>query len=197
MDITSWKWKKPNLAGAKYMWECYARKHLQLKRQQAQYWKEINEAYDQMQDETTRLLHAWIPKEAVVHLDYTDNWNKQNKNWVLGEGLNLCNFMDVVQSKGKNLANCKNIITDQQAKICTSSCSVSWPNNCLARWNPRIVSHFVKLRPLTQPCYWWMLKMQVWGWGRWTATVFGPSPNPCWEVCCWPCHNDWRFNTSW
>jgi hypothetical protein len=56
---------KPNLKGTKYVRECYARKHLQLKRQQAQFWKLINEANDRMQDETTKLLHAWIPKEAV------------------------------------------------------------------------------------------------------------------------------------
>jgi hypothetical protein len=56
--------KKPNLKGAKYVRECYARKHLQLKRQQAQFWKLIKEANDQMQDETTKLLDAWIPKKA-------------------------------------------------------------------------------------------------------------------------------------
>ena len=55
--------KKPKLKGAKYVRECYARKHLQLKKQQAQFWKFINEANDQMQDETTKLLDAWIPKE--------------------------------------------------------------------------------------------------------------------------------------
>jgi hypothetical protein len=56
--------KKPKLKGAKYVRECYARKCLQLKRQQAQFWKLINDANDQMQDETTKLLHAWIPKDA-------------------------------------------------------------------------------------------------------------------------------------
>jgi hypothetical protein len=55
--------KNPKHKGAKYVRECYARKHLQLKRQQAQFWKLINEANDQMQDETTKLLDAWIPKE--------------------------------------------------------------------------------------------------------------------------------------
>ena len=55
--------KKPKLKGAKYVRECYARKRLQLKRQQAQFWKFINEANDWMQDETTKLLDAWIPKE--------------------------------------------------------------------------------------------------------------------------------------
>jgi hypothetical protein len=50
--------KKPKLKGTKYVRECYARKCLQLKRQQAQFWKLINEANDQMQDETTKLLHA-------------------------------------------------------------------------------------------------------------------------------------------
>ena len=42
--------KKPKLEGAKYVRECYARKCLQLKRQQAQLWKLINEANDRMQD---------------------------------------------------------------------------------------------------------------------------------------------------
>jgi hypothetical protein len=56
--------KKPKLKGAKYMRECYARKCLQLERQQAQWRKLINEANDRMQDETTKLLHVWIPKEV-------------------------------------------------------------------------------------------------------------------------------------
>ena len=55
--------KKPKLKGAKYVRECYARKHLQLKKQQAQFCKLINEANDRMSDETTKLIHAWIPKE--------------------------------------------------------------------------------------------------------------------------------------
>ena len=52
--------KKPKLKGTKYVRECYARKRLQLKKQQQQFWKFINEANDRMQDETTKLLHAWI-----------------------------------------------------------------------------------------------------------------------------------------
>ena len=36
--------KKPKLKGAKYVRECYTRKCLQLKKQQAQFWKLINEA---------------------------------------------------------------------------------------------------------------------------------------------------------
>ena len=56
--------KKPKLKGAKYVRECYARKRLQLKKQQAQFWKFINKANDWMQDETTKLIHAWIPKEV-------------------------------------------------------------------------------------------------------------------------------------
>ena len=56
--------KKPKLKGAKYVRECYTRKCLQLKKQQAQFWKLINEANDWMSDETTKLLHAWIPKEV-------------------------------------------------------------------------------------------------------------------------------------
>ena len=55
--------KNPKLKGAKYVRECYARKRLQLKKQQAQFWKLINEANDRMLDETTKLLHVWIPKE--------------------------------------------------------------------------------------------------------------------------------------
>ena len=56
--------KKPKLKGAKYVRECYAGKRLQLKKQQAQFWKFNNEANDWMQDETTKLLDAWIPKKA-------------------------------------------------------------------------------------------------------------------------------------
>ena len=70
--------KKPKLKGAKYVRECYARKRLQLKKQQAQFWKLINEANDRMQDETTKLIYAWIPKEAV-HLYYAGSWNKQTQ----------------------------------------------------------------------------------------------------------------------
>ena len=40
--------KKPKLKGTKYVRECYARKCLQLKKQQAQFWKLINEANDWM-----------------------------------------------------------------------------------------------------------------------------------------------------
>ena len=58
------KTKKPKLKGAKYVKECYARKRFQLKKQQAQFWIFINEANDSMSDETTKLLHAWIPKEV-------------------------------------------------------------------------------------------------------------------------------------
>ena len=56
--------EKPKLKGAKYVRECYTTKCLQLKKQQAQFWKFINEANDQIQDETTKLIHAWIPKEV-------------------------------------------------------------------------------------------------------------------------------------
>ena len=55
---------KPKLKGTKYVRECYARKRLQLKKQQAQFWKLINDANDQMSDETTKLLDAWISKEV-------------------------------------------------------------------------------------------------------------------------------------
>ena len=54
--------KKPKLKGTKYLRECYARKHLQLKKQQAQFWKLINEANDWMSDETTKPLDVWIPR---------------------------------------------------------------------------------------------------------------------------------------
>ena len=40
--------RKSKLKGTKYVRECYARKRLQLKRQQAQFWKFINEANDRM-----------------------------------------------------------------------------------------------------------------------------------------------------
>ena len=52
------KTKKPKHKGANCVRECYARKCLQLKRQQVQFWTLINEANDQMEDETTKLLHA-------------------------------------------------------------------------------------------------------------------------------------------
>ena len=54
--------KKPKFKGAKYVRKCYARKRLQLKKQQAQFWKLINEANVWMSDETTKLIHAWISK---------------------------------------------------------------------------------------------------------------------------------------
>ena len=108
--------KKPKLKGAKYVRECYARKCLQLKRQQAQFWKLTNEANDQMSDETTNLLGAWIPKEAV-HLYYAGNQNKQTQTELYEKKLNLhCNFEDVVQSKRKYLADGNDNIADQASK---------------------------------------------------------------------------------
>ena len=107
--------KKPKLKGAKYVRECYARKRLQLKRQQAQFWKFINEVNDQILDETTKLLDAWIPKEAVhLHLYYAGNWNKQTQiEFYEKKTLNLHhNFVDVVQSKRKYLANGNDNIAD-------------------------------------------------------------------------------------
>ena len=101
------------------MRECYARKRLQLKRQQAQFWKFINKANDRMQDETTKLLDAWIPKETVhLHLSYAGNWNKQTQiEFYEKKQLNLhCNFVDVVQSKRKYLADRNDIIADQTSK---------------------------------------------------------------------------------
>jgi hypothetical protein len=111
--------KKPKLKGVKYVRGCYARKHLQLKRQQAQFWKLINEANDQMQNETTKLLHAWIPKEAVhLYLYYAGYWNKQTQiEFYEKKTLNLHhNFVDVVQSKRTNLADGNDNIADQASK---------------------------------------------------------------------------------
>ena len=69
-----------------------------------------------MSDETTKLLHAWIPKEAV-HLYYSGNWNKQTQIEFYEKKLNLhCNFVDVVQSKRTNLADGNDNITDQASK---------------------------------------------------------------------------------
>ena len=69
-----------------------------------------------MQDETTKLLDAWIPKEAV-HLYYAGNWNKQTQTEFYEKKLNLHhNFVDVIQSKRKNLADRNDIIADQTSK---------------------------------------------------------------------------------
>ena len=111
--------KKPKLKGAKYVRECYAMKCLQLKKQQAQFWKFINEANDLMSDETTKLLDAWIPKEAVhPYLYYAGNWNKQTQiEFYEKKTLNLhCNFVDVVQSKRKYLADGNDNIAGQARK---------------------------------------------------------------------------------
>jgi hypothetical protein len=111
---------KPKLKGAKYVRECYARKCLQLKKQQAQFWKSISETNDQMQDETTKLLHAWIPKEVVhLYIYYVGNWNKQTQNeFYEKKTLDLhCNFVDVVQSKRTNLADRNDIIADWTSKM--------------------------------------------------------------------------------
>ena len=110
---------KPKHKGAKYVSECYARKRLQLKKQQAQFWKLMNKANDWMQDETTKLIHALIPKEAVhLHLYYAGSWNKQAQtDFYEKKQLNLhCNFVDVVQSKRKYLADRNDIIADQASK---------------------------------------------------------------------------------
>ena len=71
-----------------------------------------------MSDETTKLLDAWIPKEAVHHhLYYAGNWNKQTQIEFYEKKLNLhCNFVDVVQSKRKNLADGNDNIADQTSK---------------------------------------------------------------------------------
>jgi hypothetical protein len=58
--------KKPKLKGAKYVRECYARKHLQLKNQQAQFWKLINEANDMMSDETSNsYMHGYQRRQCI------------------------------------------------------------------------------------------------------------------------------------
>jgi hypothetical protein len=114
--------KKPKLKGTKYVRECYARKRLQLKRQQAQIWKLINQANDWMSDEATTLLDVWIPKQAVhLYLYYAGNWNKQTQTeFYENRQLNLpCNFVDVVQSKRKNLADRNDNIADQASKAST------------------------------------------------------------------------------
>jgi hypothetical protein len=110
--------KKPKLKGAKYVRECYARKHLQLKRQHAQFWKLTSEANDQMSDETTKLLHAWIPKEegsASILCWYLEQANKIE--FYEKKQLNLHhNFVDVVQSKMTSLADGNDNIADQASK---------------------------------------------------------------------------------
>jgi hypothetical protein len=62
-NILETKKPKLKLKGAKYVRECYSRKCIQLKRQQAQFLKFINKANDRMSVETTKLVHVWIPKE--------------------------------------------------------------------------------------------------------------------------------------
>ena len=71
-----------------------------------------------MLDETTKLLHAWIPKEAVhLYLFYAGNWNKQTQIEFYEKKLNLQrNFVDVVQSKRKYLADSDDIIADWTSK---------------------------------------------------------------------------------
>ena len=70
-----------------------------------------------MSDETTKLLDAWIPKEAV-HLYYAGNWNKQAKiEFYEKKTLNLhCNFVYDVQSKRKYLGDRNDNIADQTRK---------------------------------------------------------------------------------
>jgi hypothetical protein len=72
-----------------------------------------------MQNETNKLLDAWIPKEAVhLYLYYADNWNKQTQiEFYEKTTLNLhCNFTDIVQSKRKYLADGNDNIADQASK---------------------------------------------------------------------------------
>ena len=58
--------KKPKLKGDKYVRECYARKQLSTEEATGAFWRLINEANHWMQDETTKLLDAWIPKEEGI-----------------------------------------------------------------------------------------------------------------------------------
>ena len=72
-----------------------------------------------MQDKTTKLLDAWIPKEAVhLYIYYAGNWNKQTQiEFYEKKQLNLPhNFVDVVQSKRKYLADRNDIIADWTRK---------------------------------------------------------------------------------
>jgi hypothetical protein len=124
--------KKPKLKGAKYVRECNARKRLQLKRQQAQFWKLINEANDWMLDETTKLIHTWILKEAVhlyLYLYYAGNWDKQTQiEFYEKKTLSLHhNFVDVVQLKRKYLADGNDNIADQASK--TSALLLAQPTD--------------------------------------------------------------------
>ena len=69
-----------------------------------------------MQDETTKLLDVWIPKEAVhLYLYCAGNWNKQTQTeFYEKKQLNLyCNFVDIVQSKRKYFTDRNDIIADQ------------------------------------------------------------------------------------
>jgi hypothetical protein len=77
----------------------------------------INEGNNQMQHETIKPLHAWIPKD-VVHLYYAGNWNKQTQIELYEKKLNLhCNFVNVVQSKRKYLADGNDNIADQASNL--------------------------------------------------------------------------------
>jgi hypothetical protein len=53
----------------------------ELKRQQVQFWKFINEANDWMQDKTTNCyMHGYQRRQAVhLYLYYAGNWNKQTQ----------------------------------------------------------------------------------------------------------------------
>ena len=64
-------------------------------------------------------LDAWIPKEAVhLYLYYAGNWNKQTQTEFYEKTmLNLhCNFVGVVQSKRKYLADGNDNIADWTSK---------------------------------------------------------------------------------
>ena len=62
-------------------------------------------------------MHGYQRRKAV-HLYYAGNWNKQTQiEFYEKKQLNLhCNFVDVVQSKKKNLADRNDIIADQTSK---------------------------------------------------------------------------------
>ena len=64
-------------------------------------------------------MHGYQRRKAVyLHLYYAGNWNKQTQTeFYEKKQLNLhCNFVDVIQSKRKNLADGNDIIADQTSK---------------------------------------------------------------------------------
>jgi hypothetical protein len=108
-----------------------------------------------MSDETTKLLDAWIPKEAVhLYLYYAGNWNKQTQiEFYEKKTLNLHrNFVDVVQSKRKNLADRNGNIADQTSKRSAVLPAQSTDPIIAQQFeNSQFVTQFVTSRLRTQP----------------------------------------------